>query len=135
MDAKQVTDFCNSYWSHPYYRALEEKGTAQSYIRIRALPSAWAKKNSAENTKIGPQEFVIFRSTLSSRITKILQPLNERGYDIYYFVNPVGVGITHAARDSDVSRRLWLLHDFDIELPRGVMEIYDDFGIAPPLVI
>lgn len=134
MSVEEIKRFCNHFWTHPYFTA--ETSPTHS-IRLSFLPSKYMGSNYGGKLPVRgiPSEGDVSRKDLEEKIPRILAN-NQRGFDCYYFCNPVRSGkIEKYARNEDIAQRIYLPLDLDFRLPCSVDELTGEFGLEPWAVI
>lgn len=123
--------FFDVFWSHPFWLGKEDP-----WIRIVFLPSKYLRGKEG-GASARPSEIVVRKAVLREKWRKI-QTENEKGWDVYFMVNPCEKGLCGFAKNEDIIGRLWLPLDLDYKLPVGgesAASFFAQLGIAPSLVV
>lgn len=84
---------------------------------------------------VSTQEIVLEQKAIGETELRKIIAYNDKGFDVYYFMNAVEKGWRGYARDENVVARLWFAIDLDFQLPCSIEELCDEFGLKPSIVV
>lgn len=123
-EVSQVAQFINFWFNH---------SASPDNIRIICLPSDFLTKNlKAAGRKAPVEEFSIRRELWSvgeEQYTEKLVAFNQRGYDVFYFVNWIRADCSGNATNADVFKRLYFPLDLDFRLPVALGDFESELGL------
>jgi hypothetical protein len=129
-DLPQSIQFIKFWFSQPY---VKETGAS---FRLSYLPSAFQEKTF--KVKVFPKEIVLSPDRVAlepERVAEEIEAVSSRGYNVYYFINPVRDDAPEFARNVDVTRRIFLALDLDYRLPVSIADLEKEIGLSFTAVI